>query len=210
MSQPRPGCVILCGGESRRMGRPKAWLPFAGTTMLEHVIGRVSEVCAEIVVVAAPGQSIPTVEERACVVRDDVQGQGPLRGLLAGLAGISGVTDLVFATSTDAPFLVRGWIQTLVGLIGEHELAIPEVDGFLHPLASLYRREPALTAIRSLLDEGQSRPAALRSRLKTLVLGPDAFREVDPAFSTLRNLNSPEDYEAALRDWQRLGGSCSS
>ena len=24
------GGIVLCGGQSKRMGRPKAWLPFAG------------------------------------------------------------------------------------------------------------------------------------------------------------------------------------
>ena len=26
--------IVLCGGRSSRMGRPKAWLPFAGELML--------------------------------------------------------------------------------------------------------------------------------------------------------------------------------
>ena len=29
----RVGGIVLCGGQSTRMGRPKAWLPFAGELM---------------------------------------------------------------------------------------------------------------------------------------------------------------------------------
>ena len=32
------GAVVLCGGESRRMGRPKAWLPFGPERMLQRVV----------------------------------------------------------------------------------------------------------------------------------------------------------------------------
>ena len=32
------GAVVLCGGESRRMGQPKAWLPFGPERMLQRVV----------------------------------------------------------------------------------------------------------------------------------------------------------------------------
>ena len=31
------GGIVLCGGQSSRMGRPKAWLPFGNETMLERL-----------------------------------------------------------------------------------------------------------------------------------------------------------------------------
>ena len=55
----RSGAVVLCGGESRRMGRPKAWLEFGKEVMLERVVRLVSTVAWPIVVVAAPGQDLP-------------------------------------------------------------------------------------------------------------------------------------------------------
>ena len=47
------GGIVLCGGQSRRMGRPKAWLPFAGETMLARVVRLLSEAVSPIVVVAS-------------------------------------------------------------------------------------------------------------------------------------------------------------
>ncbi|MGZ6054814.1 MAG: molybdenum cofactor guanylyltransferase, partial [Isosphaeraceae bacterium] len=55
------GAVILCGGESRRMGQPKAWLPFGPERMLQRVVRLVSTVTGPIVVVAAPGQELPSL-----------------------------------------------------------------------------------------------------------------------------------------------------
>ena len=58
------GGVILCGGESRRMGRPKAWLPFGPETLLQRVVRLIGEVVNPLVVVAAPDQDVPAGEHR--------------------------------------------------------------------------------------------------------------------------------------------------
>ena len=55
----RLGAVVLCGGESRRMGRAKAWLPFGSEVLLQRVVRLVGAVARPIVVVAAPGQQLP-------------------------------------------------------------------------------------------------------------------------------------------------------
>ena len=70
--------VILCGGESRRMGRPKAWLPFGEELMLQRVVRLAGLVAWPIVVVAAPGQRLPELSADIVVVRDLVAGRGPL------------------------------------------------------------------------------------------------------------------------------------
>ncbi|MEC8507981.1 MAG: NTP transferase domain-containing protein, partial [Planctomycetota bacterium] len=53
------GAILLCGGESRRMGTPKAWLDWKGQPLLEYMVSILSQVSKEIVVVAAPGQDLP-------------------------------------------------------------------------------------------------------------------------------------------------------
>ena len=53
MKHERVAGVVLCGGQSSRMGRPKAWLPITGELMLPRVVRLVSEVVSPVVVVAA-------------------------------------------------------------------------------------------------------------------------------------------------------------
>src|SRR5256885_15180752 len=91
--------IVLCGGQSSRMGRPKAWLPFAGEIMLPRVVRLLSEVVAPIVVVAAPGQDVPPLPPEVDVVRDPERGRGPLQGLAAGLAALKGKADAAYLSS---------------------------------------------------------------------------------------------------------------
>ena len=160
-----PGAVVLCGGQSRRMGRPKAWLPFGPEVMLKRVVRLLGEVAGPIVVVAAPGQDVPGLPAHVQIARDPVSDRGPLQGLAAGLAAMPEGFDLVYATATDVPFLRSAWVTRLVELIGDRDLAIPEIGGYLHPLAALYRRRTVLPAVEKLLAEETRIDAAARQKI---------------------------------------------
>jgi molybdenum cofactor guanylyltransferase len=194
------GAVVLCGGESRRMGRPKAWLEFGPERLLERVVRLVGTVARPIVVVAAPGQDLPALPDHVSIVRDEVSGRGPLQGLAAGFGALGEEVDLVYATGTDVPFLEPRWITQLALLIGEADLAIPSIGDHYHPLAALYRRRAILPAIEALLAQGRMRPLFLVEAVKTRVVVEDEMRVVDPKLGTLRNLNHPEEYQQALQD----------
>jgi molybdenum cofactor guanylyltransferase len=194
------GAVVLCGGESRRMGRPKASLPFGPEVMLQRVVRLVGTVAQAIVVVAAPGQGVPELPPEVSIVRDEISGRGPLQGLAAGLNAIGENVDLVYATGTDVPFLEPRWITRLSELIGEADLAIPSISDHYHPLAALYRTGVVLLAIEALLAQDRLRPSFLVEAVKSRIVLEDEMRAVGPDLGTLRNLNHPDEYERALRD----------
>ena len=184
------------------MGRPKAWLPFGDEVLLQRVVRLVGSAAGvgPIAVVAAPGQDLPLLPGGVIVVRDPVSGRGPLQGLAAGLAALPGDVELAYATATDVPFLEPAWIARLRDLIGDHDLAIPFVEGYHHPLAALYRRATVLPAIEDLLRADRLRAVFLMEAVRTRVVEPDEMRDIDPGLRTLRNLNAPEDYQAALAE----------
>ena len=93
--------LLLCGGRSSRMGRPKAWLPWRGVPMVQHVVGVLRQVVDEVVVVTSEELDLPPLDAR--IVRDEQPEQGPLAGLAVGLRACE--ASLCYATSTDAPFL---------------------------------------------------------------------------------------------------------
>jgi molybdopterin-guanine dinucleotide biosynthesis protein A len=120
--------------------------------------------------------------------------------LAVGLAALPDEVEFAYATATDVPFLHPEWIGRLAALIGEYDMAIPACDGYHHPLAALYRRRNVLPAVLTLLGADRLRPVFLMETVSTRVVLADELRDIDPQLETLRNLNTPEDYEAALRD----------
>ena len=93
--------VVLTGGKSSRMGRPKALLPFDGEPLIVHIVRHLKRVFAETVVVAAPEQELPLLP--VALVRDQVAYQGPVSGIYRGLKAAT--MEVCFVTSCDAPFL---------------------------------------------------------------------------------------------------------
>ena len=201
----RTGGIVLCGGQSKRMGRPKAWLPFVGETMLGRVVRLLGQAVDPLVVVAAPDQDVPPLPAGVAVVRDGARGRGPLQGLAAGLAALGGRADAAYLSSCDVPFLRPGFVRRLIELLGDAAVCVPRVGDYHHPLAAVYRLEVA-GAVTRLLTEDLLRPFFLFEAVPTRVVGPAELADVDPTFQTLRNLNTPEDYETAVREAAGLCG----
>ena len=60
--------IVLCGGKSTRMGRDKAWLPWAGVPMVSHVVATLRPLVDEVIVVSSRDLALPALD--ATVVRD--------------------------------------------------------------------------------------------------------------------------------------------
>jgi molybdenum cofactor guanylyltransferase len=194
------GGVILCGGRSSRMGRPKAWLPFGEELMLQRVVRLVREVVEPVVVVAAPGQALPELPVEVLRGEDREEGRGPLEGLLAGLEKLvecEPEIEAAYVTSCDVPLLVPDLIRFLMNRRAAYEVVVPVESEFAHPLAALYRVSVRAT-VRELLAAGELRPRALFRRVATRRVPVEELREVDPGLQSFLNLNHPEDYQRAL------------
>jgi molybdopterin-guanine dinucleotide biosynthesis protein A len=194
----RVGGIVLCGGQSRRMGRPKAWLPVGDELMLPRVVRVLSGAVSPVVVVAAPGQDVPPLPDEIRVIRDEQGGRGPMEGLLAGLKALEGRCDAAYLSSCDVPFLRAAFVERVVSLLGEDQISVPRVGGYHHPLAAVYRLD-VRREVERLLSRNQLRLGALFEAVPTRVVEESELAEVDPAFESLRNVNTPEEYEEAIR-----------
>lgn len=192
------GGIVLCGGKSTRMGSPKALLPFGDETMLLRVIRLLGSVVSPIVVVAAIQQPLPELPAGVIVARDEQEGRGPLEGLRAGLKALPIGVEAAYVTSCDAPLLVPAFARRMIDLLDNHDIAVMEVDGFPHPLSAVYRRS-VLPPVEDLLARDRLRQAYLFDAVRTRLVQPSEMADVDPDLLTLRNLNTREDYEEALR-----------
>jgi len=193
------GGIVLCGGRSTRMGVPKATLPFGPETMLQRVVRLLGTVVAPIVVVAARDQQLPELAESVIHTVDEREQRGPLEGLRAGLKALPDSIDAAYVTSCDVPLLVPGFVTRMIELLGDHDIAVMEIEGFPHPLSAIYRRD-ILPQVESLLERDRLRPVFLFEAVRTRRVLPEEMIAADPELRTLRNLNTPADYEKALSE----------
>lgn len=181
------------------MGSPKALLPFGPESMLQRVVRLVSQAARPIVVVAADDQSLPPLPDDVTVARDERPNRGPLEGLRVGLAALRPRADAAYVTSCDVPLLLPAFIRRLQELLGDCDIAVPQTDGLFHPLAAVYRVS-VLKHVEALLACDRLRPAFLMERARARIVTATELREVDPQLQSLRNVNTPDDYRAALAE----------
>lgn len=219
------GGIVLCGGQSRRMGRAKALLPWAGRTLIEHVVEILRDVVDEVVVVSTPGIALPPL--RARVIEDTTPGLGPLAGIAAGLAALERA-DVAFVTATDVPGLDPRLVTTLLARslgsaeppivypidprpdtagpqvppgVAPRAIAIVQQDGFVQPLAAVYPSGAARLAVE-LLAIGERSPLRLLE-----ALGYEGYPAASlPPPGAPLNLNRPVDYLEAVREAARQTG----
>lgn len=191
------GGIVLCGGLSTRMGTPKALLPFGSETMLQRVVRLLGSVVSPIVVVAATGQDVPALPASVILTRDEREDRGPLEGLRAGLKALPESVDAAYVTSCDVPLLVPAFVERLIELLGDFDIVVTEIDGFAHPLSAVYRRR-TLPHAEALLAANRLRMVFLFDAVKTRRVQASDMTSADPQLLTLRNLNTPRDYQEAL------------
>ena len=197
------GAVVLAGGRSSRMGRPKAELEWHGSTLLRRVTGLVARVAdGPVVVVRAQDQQLPALPSSVEVVEDAEDGRGPLQGVAAGLLALQGRVEQAFVCATDLPSLHPAFVQRVAGALGAGEVALPVVRGFRQPLAATYRPELGTRAL-DLLATGRDRVGHLVADAATTVLDEQTLladarlRARDPGLTSVDGVNDAQEYERA-------------
>lgn len=199
--------IILFGGESRRMGRPKWSLPFGDEIMLGRMIRIVGQTAETIILVGAAEGELPESSlfssggaAQIILARDRQAGRGPLEGLAVGLdrAGHEGA-GRAFVTTCDAPLLRPEFVRCMLELAIGHEAAVPRVNDRDYPLTAVYSTGLA-PRIEALLAAGQRRAAAVAESAHTRWVTAADLKIVDPRLGSLRNINTPQEYATALSE----------
>jgi molybdopterin-guanine dinucleotide biosynthesis protein A len=188
--------IVLAGGKSSRMGRPKALLPFGNEPLIAHIVRALQRLFGEIVVVAAPEQELPALPVN--LVRDDIAHQGPVGGIYYGLKASQ--SEFAFVTSCDVAFLNARLISYLVSQIANYDVVVPYWEERFQPLQAVYRRS-VLPLLEGQLERSELRPVYLFDKVRTCKIAADEIRRLDPEGLSFLNMNSPEDYAQALQRW---------
>jgi len=179
---------ILAGGKSKRMGRDKALLEWKHSTLLEHMVKLLSSVTTEVQVVGRE------------LLPDVLPGRGPLAGILTALQNSQ--TEINLVVAVDLPLLTKAFLRYLVSRIetSRSPLVACKMESYF-PLCLGLRG----TLVRELEQRVTGRELSVQSFIESsgprlIILEPELRRAGFDA-SMFRNINTEEDYRAAMLSW---------
>jgi molybdopterin-guanine dinucleotide biosynthesis protein A len=184
--------VAVAGGESRRMGRDKAFLPWGETDLLGHALARLRMVTDDVRILS--GAELRYTDRGVPVEVDAAPDLGPLGGLAAALEAAAG--EDVLLLGVDLPLVPPALLTRLTELARGFEAVVPVPARGPEPLCALYG-PTCREAVQRHVVGGD---------LKMTAFWPDVrVREVDPtdlgAFGDpgelFLNVNTSADYERA-------------
>lgn len=189
--------VIQSGGESRRMGRDKALMPFLGRPLIQRVVDRLTPIADELIVTTNRPDDYRFLG--LPLFSDLRPGRGALGGLFTALSSASG--PAVGVVACDMPFASPALIETGNRLLVQEgaDVVIPDSGEGLEPMHAVYRRETCLPAIQSAIEADQWRLIAWFPQVNVRVLQPEEIKVYDPHGLAFWNLNTPEEFAEAER-----------
>lgn len=181
--------LVLAGGQSTRMKRDKSQINYFGKGQKEHMFDLLNEVTDQAYYSVREDQ---TDESNTLQIPDTFVGLGPYGAILSAFRSNPNTAWLV--TACDQPFLTKETLELLKSRRNPSKVATafynPETD-FPEPLITLW--EPrAYAHLLHFLSLGYSCPrkVLINSDVEIVHLN-------DPV--VLKNVNTPEEYEEALK-----------
>jgi molybdopterin-guanine dinucleotide biosynthesis protein A len=193
---PEYSAVILAGGKSSRMGRPKADLKFEAASMLDYIVSEMTRVFNELIVMVAEERFYPWEGYGARAVADRAPYRGPVAALAQALREIR--FDRAFVCSCDVPFVNGDLARKFCDMLGDHDALVPEVNGKLQMLHAVYRKDCA-KVLASMRKAGENRLHAIVNFANVRIMLEDEIRALHPEMLSFFNVNTPEDYQRALQ-----------
>lgn len=181
------------------MGFPKAFLSLGNTTLIETVISQLQPVFRQVLVVARNSKGLRDLD--ATVLTDQRLERGPLVGVARGLAVSN--APWCFVVGCDMPFLNPEVIRRMALHLDDCDVLAPKVAGYLQPLHAFYSKR-CLSIAKKLLDYGVTSLQSIFPSCTVKSLESDLLLDIDPELLSFRDVDTVDDYRAALKLVQGL------
>jgi len=185
------------------MGVRKSFLTFDGEPFIAIIVGTLLKVVDEVVV-AVGFRDDPSTHRRVLpasvrVIKDEVEGQSPLIGIITGLSQMR--STYVAMLSCDLPFAKAQILEYLFKKAHGFDAAIPRwPDGSIEPLHAIYSVNTALDAARIAFSSGGLKSTDMIERLTRInYVDLDEIRPFDPQLLSFFNINTPQDLMKAKK-----------
>lgn len=178
--------VVLCGGQSTRMGTDKAFIKYHQSEQVYHVQQLLFPLCDDVVI-SCNAEQKEKLANNTVVIPDETTfaGAGPMTGVLSVFQ--QNHNQALLVAGCDYPFLTSADIQSLIeAREAEYDaVCFKNEDGFAEPLLAIYEPQTAIK-MREYFNSGQT---SLRHFLQTIrtkyIFAPDS--------RTIKSVDSPAD-----------------
>ena len=205
--------IVNAGGQSRRMGQPKALLPMPADNqpLLQQIVQRLQPLSPQQTLVIANDPSFRQqvdLGESVIWLTDAYPGVGPLGGLATGLAACDGwalfvACDMPLVNPTLFAHFCRlaaesgaeGVAETVN--VDRWDAIVPVVDNYPEALHTLYHRR-CLPAIAARLAAGERRVICFLPDVRVRYVDEAELRQYDPLLHSFLNANTPEEWAQVL------------
>jgi molybdopterin-guanine dinucleotide biosynthesis protein A len=183
--------VIQAGGESRRMGRDKALVPFLGYPLIERVLARVRPLADELLITTNHPAEFRFL--KVPLITDRIPNRGALGGLFTALS--TARNPLVAVVACDMPFVNPEILVAASDLLHKNKIdaVIPKTAQGAEPFHAVYRAQTCLPAIEAALHKNQWRADAWFPAIHVLFLSSEEIYRFDPLGLAFFNINTNED-----------------
>jgi molybdopterin-guanine dinucleotide biosynthesis protein A len=197
--------VIQAGGESKRMGSPKALVSFCGMPLICRGLKRLGPAADELIVTSNDQESLDFLcgnvkfDNKLRMCSDVYNIRGALNGLYTALYYATnpyvGVVacDMIFPS---APLLLaeRDALEE-----SGADIAIPVTSHGYEPFHAVYRRATCLPVVQAALLDGEIRATSWFDKVRLYGFTPAMILEVDQRGGSFVNVNTPEELSAMER-----------
>ena len=195
-------CIVLCGGQSRRMGRDKGSMIIQDKPMIKHILSTLNHNIDEVIIVLNDRTRIDKYNEfinsaeydyPITFVEDKIKNRGPMPGIMSGLENISGNYSLVLPC--DSPYVTQKYLKAIFNEIEEgYQAIVPYHDSenklkTSEPLHSIYNKN-TISTMEELISKDILHIKGLIEKIDTKFVLIDNKKIEKKEF---RNLNRPED-----------------
>ena len=188
MQTKKVTCIILAGGQGKRMGgKNKALIPFKNSTLIEHIIQAMTPQVDKIIISA--NQDLLQLNKLGfAVIEDQVKDQGPLIGITSAATHVN--TPTVVVTPCDVINIPDTYVlEMMLNLEStKSDVVVAKTKERIHYLNCAFKLEK-IEDLKKIISKGTSRVSDWQAQMKTSYVEFEI--EEGHAF---KNLNEPCDF----------------
>ncbi|MCL4296011.1 MAG: molybdenum cofactor guanylyltransferase [Anaerolineae bacterium] len=183
--------AILAGGQSKRMGRDKAFLEVGDQPVIERVVSRVRGLTDDLFI------SANEPEKYACLGLPIVADIYPDKAALGGMYSVIQAArhPHVLVVACDMPFLHVGLLQYLIELAPTADVVVPLINPPQPETLHAVYSKVCLPAVERRLLADQLRIIGFFDEVSVRYLERAEVARFDPQFYSFLNMNTPEEWE---------------